>query len=91
MSEAKTALPWNCSGAMYGGLPMTVVPCAAISRKRDVPKSATFSEAALGDEHVARPQIAMDDALLVRVVERVADLAGVVERRARDRARRRAR
>ena len=42
-SEAKTALPWNCSGAMYGGLPMTVVPCAAISRKRDVPKSATFS------------------------------------------------
>ena len=43
MSEAKTALPWNCSGAMYGGLPMTVVPCAAISRKREVPKSATFS------------------------------------------------
>src|SRR5687767_15473907 len=23
---------------LYGGLPMTVVPCAAISRKRDVPK-----------------------------------------------------
>ena len=43
MSEANTALPWNCSGAMYGGLPITVVPCAAISRKRDVPKSATFS------------------------------------------------
>ena len=43
MSEAKTALPWNCSGAMYGGLPMTVVPCAAISRKREVPKSATLS------------------------------------------------
>ena len=43
MSEANTALPWNCSGAMYGGLPITVVPCAAISRKRDVPKSATFT------------------------------------------------
>ena len=42
-SEANTALPANCSGAMYGGLPMTVVPCAAISRKRDVPKSATFN------------------------------------------------
>ena len=42
MSEANTALPWNCSGAMYGGLPITVVPCAAISRKREVPKSATL-------------------------------------------------
>ena len=43
MSDANTALPRNCSGAMYGGLPMTVVPCAAISRNRDVPKSATFN------------------------------------------------
>ena len=43
MSEANTALPWNCSGAMYGGLPITVVPCAAISSTRDVPKSATFT------------------------------------------------
>ena len=39
-----------------------------------------LQEPALGDQHVARPQVAMDDALLVRVIERVADLAGVVER-----------
>ncbi len=43
MSDANVALPWNCSGAMYGGLPMTVVPTAASSRKRDVPKSATLT------------------------------------------------
>ena len=28
---------------MYGGLPITVVPCAALSRNRDVPKSVTLS------------------------------------------------
>ena len=28
---------------LEGGLPITVVPCAAISRKRDVPKSLTLS------------------------------------------------
>ena len=39
-----------------------------------------LDHALIGDEHVARPQIAMDDALLVRVIHRVADLAGVVER-----------
>ena len=76
---------------MYGGLPMTVVPCAAISRKRDVPKSATLSMSAVGDQHVGRPQIAVDDALAVRVIDGVADLAGVVERAASGRARRRAR
>ena len=89
MSEANTALPWNCSGAMYGGLPMTVVPCAAISRKREVPKSATLSMPLLGDEHVGRPQVAVEHALAVRVVDGVADLAGVVERAATvERARR---
>ncbi len=59
---------------------MTVVPCAAISRKRDVPKSATFSDAAVGDEDVGRPQVAVEHALPVRVIDGVADLAGVVER-----------
>ena len=29
---------------MYGGLPITVVPCAAISRKRDVPKSVIYQD-----------------------------------------------
>ena len=65
---------------MYGGLPITVVPCAAISRKRDVPKSATLTQSLFGDEHVARTQIAVDDALTMGVVHGVADLAGVVER-----------
>ena len=34
----------------------------------------------LGDEHVGGPQVAMDHALAVRVVDGVADLAGEVER-----------
>ena len=59
---------------------MTVVPCAAISRNRDVPKSATFSMSFSADEHVGRPQVAVDDALAVRVIDGVADLAGEVER-----------
>ena len=75
---------------MYGGLPMTVVPCAAISRKRDVPKSVTLSMPVSGDEHVARPQVAMEDAGAMRVIDRVADLAGEVERARSDPARPRA-
>ena len=59
---------------------MTVVPCAAISRNRDVPKSATFSMSFSVDEHVGRPQIAVNDALRVRVIDGVADLAGEIER-----------
>ena len=59
---------------------MTVVPCAAISRKREVPKSATFTQPAVGDQDVRRPQVAMQHALPVRVIDGVADLAGVVER-----------
>ena len=76
---------------MYGGLPITVVPCAAISRNRDVPKSATFSMPCLGDEHVAGPQVAVHDAAAVRVIDGVADLAGEVERARERRARRRER
>ena len=34
----------------------------------------------LGDEHVGRPQVAVNHALTVRVVDGVADLAGEVER-----------
>ena len=73
---------------MYGGLPITVVPCAAISRKRDVPKSATFNMSFSVDQHVGRAQIAVDDPLPVRVIDGVADLAGEVERRGSGRARR---
>ena len=65
---------------MYGGLPITVVPCAAISRKREVPKSATFSMSFSVTSTLAGPQVAMDHALAVRVVDGVADLAGEVER-----------
>ena len=67
---------------MYGGLPMTVVPCAAISRNRDVPKSATLTMSVLGDQHVGRPEVAVDDALAVRVIDGVTDLAREVERAA---------
>ena len=58
---------------------MTVVPCAAISRNREVPKSATFAMPVSVTMHVAGPQVAVDDALAVGVVHGVADLAGVVE------------
>ena len=65
---------------MYGGLPMTVVPCAAISRKREVPKSATFtsplSETMTFDGRRSR----CSTPWRVRVIDGVADLAGVVER-----------
>ena len=37
-------------------------------------------EALLGDQHVAGPQIAVDDVVRVRVVDRVGDLDGEVER-----------
>ena len=39
-----------------------------------------LQQTAFRDEHVARTQIAMDDTLLMRVIERVADLAGIVQR-----------
>ena len=50
-----------------------------------------LEQAALGDEHVRRPQIAVQHAVPMRVVDGVADLAGVVERARDARARRRAR
>src|SRR4029453_9810290 len=80
MSEANTVLPWNCSGAMYGGLPITVVPCAAISTKRDVPKSATFSCPPSDTRTLPGREHPVDTAVLMRVLDGVADLAGVVER-----------
>ena len=50
-----------------------------------------LDQAAVGDEHVRRPQIAMQHVLTVRVIDGVADLTGVVERERQRRARRRAR
>jgi hypothetical protein len=43
------------------------------------PEIADLDHVLLGDEHVGGPQVAVDDALLVRVLDRVGDLAGVVE------------
>jgi len=40
---AKTALPWKLLGRHVRRAADQVVPCAAISRKREVPKSATLS------------------------------------------------
>jgi hypothetical protein len=65
---------------MYGGLPITVVPCAAISRKRDVPEVGDLQNAVLRHQHVARPQVAVQDAGAVRVIDRIADLTAEVER-----------
>ena len=44
------------------------------------PEIGHLDDALLGDEHVSRSQVAMDDALAMRVIHRVADLARVVER-----------
>ena len=39
-----------------------------------------LEQAVVGHEHVRRPQVAVEHALPVRVIDGVADLAGVVER-----------
>ena len=65
---------------MYGGLPMTVVPWAAISRKREVPKSLTLSMPGSDSSMLPgrRSRCRMPDAM--RVIDRVAHLTGEVER-----------
>ena len=50
-----------------------------------------LQHAVVGDQHVGRPQVAVEHALAVRVIDGVADLAGEVERARRGRARPRAR
>ncbi len=44
------------------------------------PEVADLEEAAVGDEDVRRPKVAVDDALLVPVIDRIRNLAGVIER-----------
>jgi hypothetical protein len=44
------------------------------------PEVGHFHQSAVGYEHVARPQIAMEHSVLMRVIDGVADLAGVIER-----------
>ncbi len=65
---------------MYGGLPITVVPCAAISSTRDVPKSVTlrspFSDTSMLPGRRSRCRTPR----LVRVIDGVADLTGEIER-----------
>ena len=80
MSDANTALPWNCSGAMYGGLPMTVVPCGRDLEEARRAEVGDLQHVVLGDQHVGGAQVAVDHALAVRVIDGVADLAGEVER-----------
>ena len=67
---------------MYGGLPITVVPCAAISRNRDVPKSATFSMSFSVTSTLAGRRSRWMTPWRVRVIDGVADLAGEIERAA---------
>ena len=65
---------------MYGGLPITVVPCAAISRKRDVPKSVTFSMPVSDTSMLPGRRSRCSTPACVRVIDGVAHLAGEVER-----------
>ena len=76
-------LSWACSGDMYSGVP-TIAPKPVI-RLASVscwpvalatPKSITFGTGAVvveGDQHVGRLDVAVDDALLVGVLNRLAD------------------
>ena len=71
-----------CSGDMYVGVP-TIAPVSAklmsvsfCSVALATPKSMTFGVGAavdLGDQHVPRLQVAVDDPLLVGVLHRLAD------------------
>ena len=58
---------------------MMVVPCTAISRKREVPKSVTLRSPVSDTSMLPGPQIAVQDAGAVRVIDRVADLAAQIE------------
>ena len=54
----------------------------AVSGDLEEPRGAEvghLGDAVLGDDDVAGPQVAVDDPLAVRVIDRVADLAAVVE------------
>ena len=66
--------PLNTSGAMKRGVPTAIVPCL------DSPELARDAEvdehdAAVGHDEVLRLDVAMDDVLLVDVVQRLARLA----------------
>ena len=58
---------------------MTVVPCAASSRNRDVPKSATLTRPLSATRTLAGRRSRWMHALAVGVVDGVADLAREVE------------
>ena len=79
-----TAAPPACSGLMYCGVPTTIPvsvsgSALAACRARAMPKSATTAWPA-GQHDVLRLDVAMDDAVLVGVLQGAADFAGDLER-----------
>ena len=89
--RASSALPVNCSGLMYGGVPSTM-PCwvsfcscawsSALAARGDA-EVEDLDEVrlagALGQNDVLGLEVAVDDALPVRLVERAADLGQDLE------------
>ena len=75
--------PAACSGAMYAGVPIDVPICVSVAPGAGVrdalialamPKSVTTADAA-GEQHVVGLDVAVHDAALVRVGERLRDVA----------------
>ena len=84
---------------MYAGVPIDVPICVSVAARRRrcataliafaMPKSVTVADAA-GEQHVVRLDVAVHDAALVRVGERLRDVAQDADRLGRSAARRRA-
>ena len=78
-----TVSPRSCSGLAYSGVsaraaPATVaspLPTTESSSSFAMPKSSTFTTPSGGDEHVRRLEIAMDDAVLMCVLDGAAQLS----------------
>ena len=71
--------PRHCSGDMYAAVPMVLfAPVRAVtSASLAMPKSVSFSDAVPRQHQVGRLQVAVDDPLLVGVLEGLAELPAV--------------
>ena len=77
--RASSASPNSCSGAMYGSEPTTMPACGhspvgfAAGEEHGEPEVENLRLAVGGEHDVARLQVAMQEPVPVRIVERVGD------------------